>query len=196
RLYTGPQFGLPAAKGIAAGDVGKVQYGGLFYFYPTRTVAGVSQSNVYREVRGNFSKPNISTAGGYQSSFFQDAWQLNRYVTIKAGVRWEQQEIHGESSRYVFGGNWAPRIGFIIDPTGSRRTKLFANWGRFFEKIPQDLAVRSLTAESSYGGYTSFGLPPTTANLVPGSSASPVGVDPTIIYGGTKAQYQEEIVAG
>jgi hypothetical protein len=41
-----------------------------------------------------------------------------------------------------------------------------------------------------------FSLPPTQASLVPTSVFSPYGTDPTILYGGTKAQYQTEMVAG
>jgi hypothetical protein len=195
-VYSGPNFPLPPAKGIDPGDVGKTNYGAYYYVYPTRTVAGVSYQNVFREIRGNFSNPNISTAAHYEDAFVQDAWQLNRFLTLKLGVRWEQQQIHGNTTRYVFGGNWAPRLGFIVDPTGSRKTKIFANWGRFFEKVPQDIAVRAMTTESSYLNIYSFGAPPTASNLVPGGVASPNGVDPTIIYGGTKAQYQEEVVGG
>ncbi|PWU01268.1 MAG: hypothetical protein C5B51_23085 [Terriglobia bacterium] len=195
-VYSGPNFPLPPAKGIAASDVGKTNYGALYYVYPTRTVAGVSYQNVYRQVRGVFSSPTISTASGYQDGFVQDAWQVNRILTLKLGVRWEQQQIHGNTTRYVFAHNWAPRLGFIIDPTGSRRTKIFGNWGRFFEKVPQDIAVRAMTTESSYLNIYSFGIPATASNLVPGGTASPSGVDPTIIYGGTQAQYQEEVVGG
>ncbi|HZT30012.1 MAG TPA: TonB-dependent receptor [Bryobacteraceae bacterium] len=195
-VYSGANFPLPAQAGIDPADVGKTQYGGLFYLYPSRTIGGVAYQNVYRGIRGNFSNPNIGTGAHYEDAFVQDAWQVNRYVTLKLGVRWEQQQIHGLTTRYVFANNWAPRLGFIIDPTGSRKTKIFANWGRFFEKVPQDIAVRAMTTESSYLNVYSLGVPPTASNLIPGAFASPSGVDPTIIYGGTKSQYQEEIVAG
>lgn len=196
RLYSGPDYGVVAGRGVAAGDVGKQVNGGFFYFYPTRSVGGVTYQNVYRAVRGNFTEPQVGTATSYHNAFLQDAWQLNKFVTVKAGLRWEQQGINGNTTSYKFATNWAPRIGFIIDPTGTRKTKLFANWGRFFEKIPQDPAVRSMSSESGYNNQNFFSLPPTTGNLVPGSVASPTGVDPTVIFGGTKAQYQEEIVAG
>lgn len=196
RFYTGGDTALPAGAGIAAGDVGKLQHGGYYYFYPSRKVAGVPYQNVYRLVRGNFSSPNIGTNSGYQDAFAQDAYKINRFVTIKAGVRWEQQKISGTDTKYTFGGNWAPRMGLIFDPTGSRKTRIFANYGLFFEKIPQDLAVRAQSSEQSYNNIYSFGLPQTAANLVPGTKASPVGTDPTIIAGGTKAQFQEEEVAG
>jgi hypothetical protein len=175
--------------------VGQLAWGGRFYLYPSRAVGGQTFENVYRVVRGNFSDPNISTNSKYHAAFVQDAWQLGRHFTAKLGVRWEQQNISGELTDYTFAANWAPRLGFIIDPTGSRKTKIFANWGRFFEKIPQDLAVRALSEELQYLNLHFFGLPPTQANLVPGSVGSLSGSG-TIIYGGTKAMYQEEVAAG
>lgn len=195
-LYSGPSFTLPADKGAGTAGVGKTVYGASFYLYPTRAVGGVTYTNVYRQVRGNFSNPVVETAGRYNNVFLQDAWQFNKHLTVKAGLRWEQQQIHGNYSRYVFGGNWAPRLGFIVDPTGARKTKIFGNWGRFFEKVPQDIAVRAMPVESSYSNQYFTSLPPSSANLVPTSTASPVGTEPALIAGGTKAMYQEEIVAG
>lgn len=196
--YSGPTWTVPEANGVPAEDVGKTVFGGQFYLYPTRSIGGTTYSNVYRNIRGNFSPnpPTVATATDYDSAFIQDAWQINRYITAKLGVRWEEQKINGNLNKYTFAGNWAPRLGFIIDPTGSRKTKLFANWGRFYEKIPQDLAVRAMSEESAYNLGYSFSLPPTTATVVPGSSWLPYGTSPTVIYGGTKSQYQEEIVAG
>jgi hypothetical protein len=196
RFYTGPVWPLPAASGVAAGDVGKPVYGGYFYFYPTRTVAGNPVTNVYYQSRGNFGSPLFATTTTYQNAFLQDAWQINRYITAKLGVRWEQQHIAGQVNNYTFAANWAPRLGFIIDPTGSRKTKLYANWGRFFEKVPQDIATRSMSAEQSYYLEYTTALPPTAANLVPGSKFSPYAVDATVWAAGTKAMYQQEVVAG
>ncbi len=38
--------------------------------------------------------------------------------------------------QYIFAHNWAPRIGFVLDPFNDRKTKIYATWGRFFEKVP------------------------------------------------------------
>ena len=196
RYYTGPVWPLPAAPGVAAADVGKSVHGGYFYFYPTRSVAGTTRTNVYRQSRGNYGSPLFETTTTYQNAFVQDAWQLNRYLTAKLGIRWEQQHIVGMVNNYVFAGNWAPRLGFILDPTGSRKTKIFGNWGRFFEKVPQDMATRAMSAEQSYYLEYTSALPPTAANLIPGSSFSPYAVDATVWAAGTKSMYQEEIVGG
>ncbi len=58
----------------------------------------------------------------------------------------------GNTEKYTFAHNWAPRLGIIVDPFNDRKTKVFASVGRFFEKIPQDIAVRSLSIETSLTG--------------------------------------------
>lgn len=196
RIYSGPDWNLPDAIGIEPDHVGMVSHGGYFYLRPSATVDGVKYTNVYQLARGNYTDPNMATKANYNSAFIQDAWQINRYVTAKVGLRWEQQHMSGTESGYTFGGNWAPRLGFIVDPTGSRKTKIFANWGRFFEKIPQDIAVRAMSSESAYmSGYLTA-LPSGQATAVPGTAFFPYGLFPTVVAGGTKAEYQEEIVGG
>ncbi len=56
------------------------------------------------------------------------------------------------NNHYDLTHNWAPRIGLIVDPFNDRKTKVFATWGRFFEKVPLDIAVRSLSDETSITG--------------------------------------------
>ncbi|HXE74022.1 MAG TPA: TonB-dependent receptor [Candidatus Xenobia bacterium] len=109
----------------------------------------------FQQIRGAYGGREGSTSTKYGAIYGQDAWSINKYITLKLGLRWEQQKISGEGffgegAHYTFAGNWAPRAGILIDPTGRRKTKIFFNYGRFFEKVPQDLAVRSLSNELSY----------------------------------------------
>jgi hypothetical protein len=46
-------------------------------------------------------------------------------------------------------GNWAPRIGAVYDLLGNGRSKLFGNYGRFFARVPNDLAARVLSADEA-----------------------------------------------
>ena len=57
-----------------------------------------------------------------------------------------------DATDYTFDGNWAPRLGLIYDINGDGKTKIYGSWGRFFQKIPQDMAVRALSVET---GFTS-----------------------------------------
>ena len=37
---------------------------------------------------------------------------------------------------------FAPRIGFIYDPTKEGKSKVFGHYGQFYENVPMDLNVR------------------------------------------------------
>ena len=87
------------------------------------------------------------TSGRYHAAYVNDSWSPNKYVTLNLGARWEQQLLTGQNSRYTFTDNWSPRIGISVDPWGDRKTKVYANFGRYTYAIPLDLAERSLTNE-------------------------------------------------
>jgi hypothetical protein len=44
--------------------------------------------------------------------------------------------------------NFAPRIGATYDLTGNGKSKVYASFGRFYVRIPNDLAVRALSADA------------------------------------------------
>jgi len=102
-----------------------------------------------RNSRGTYDGHVFKTTNNYHTLFAQDAWSLNKYVTINAGLRWEQQQVIGTTSSYTFTDNWSPRIGIAVDPWGNRKTKVFANFGRYVEAMPLDVAIRSLSNEKT-----------------------------------------------
>ena len=63
--------------------------------------------------RGAFTGQQGTTNSKYYASYVQDAWQMTKYITLKLGLRWEQQRIAGLDTHYSFTGNWAPRAGVI-----------------------------------------------------------------------------------
>ncbi|MBZ5724761.1 MAG: TonB-dependent receptor [Acidobacteriia bacterium] len=208
-LNTGADFtlpNLPAFKDAA----GKVQHGAAL----TRTHPSVKEQGltglpasavVLRVTRGNYSTPGVQTLSRYNAGFVQDSWTIGRRLTIKPGLRFEQQAMSGNSLRYVFAHNWAPRLGVIFDPSGNRKSKFFANWGRFYEKVPSDISIRSFSFETSVTGAlykdpgAGSGSPDlSAANFIPGSVLSFQGSPSnlTLVAGGTGAQYQDEVVGG
>jgi len=199
--YSGPDFSLPTDPALKAGS-GQVVHGAQFIREHQGGV--VTNPIVLRLTRGNYSSPTIVTLTTYNSGFIQDSWTIGRKLTIKPGIRLEQQAMSGTSARYVFSHNWAPRIGMIYDPTGKRKEKFFANWGRFYEKVPSDISVRAFSFESSaIGGLykdPGIGAPPNlaTANYIPGGKITLQGGPDalTLINPGTRAQYQDEVVGG
>ena len=110
------------------------------------------------QTRGEFGNLNFKTTSLYHTVFAQDAWSPSKYVTINAGLRWEQQHVQGVNAAYTFNDNWSPRVGISVDPWGNRKTKVTANFGRYTEALPLDIAIRSLSAELDFP--TSAWTPP------------------------------------
>jgi outer membrane receptor protein involved in Fe transport len=131
---TGPSFTLPDGTLTATGAniqvIGDPQFGRIF-----------------RVTRANITNVR-QTRQDYSSFFLQDTWRLGDWVTIKPGLRYEQQKLVGNLDEFTWDGNWAPRIGVSWDPTQNGRARVFANWGRYYAKIPNDLAARALSADA------------------------------------------------
>jgi len=78
----------------------------------------------------------------------QDTWKIGNRLTIDPGLRYEQETLNGNViSGFSLKNNWAPRLGAAFDATGDGRTKVYGNWGRFYARMPNDLAARALSSE-------------------------------------------------
>ena len=103
-----------------------------------------------RQVRGEFGTPVFKTTSLGHTVFLQDNWSPSRYVSLSAGLRWEQQHVEGMNSKYTLTDNWSPRVGVSVDPWGNRKSKVYANFGRYTETLPLDIAIRNLSSEFDF----------------------------------------------
>ncbi len=64
-------------------------------------------------------------------------------------MRWDRQEIIDASGvkRIDLKDDYAPRLGFVWDPSGEHASKLFGSYGRYYEQLPMDLVIRSFSFE-------------------------------------------------
>ena len=140
---TGPTFTAPERQVTATGAQISI----------LPEITGLGQ--IYRVTRANFVSAR-QTRQQYTSFFVQDTFTLGNRLTVKPGIRYEQQKLIGQlvsatgtaDNDFTLDGNWAPRIGATYDILGNGRSKIFANWGRFYAKIPNDLAARALSADA------------------------------------------------
>jgi hypothetical protein len=81
--------------------------------------------------------------------YLQDRWSVSPVLTLNLGVRWDRQEIFDSSGvkQIDMKKDYAPRLGFIWDPSGDHRSKVYGSYGRFFEQLPMDLVIRSYSYE-------------------------------------------------
>jgi carboxypeptidase family protein/TonB-dependent receptor-like protein len=144
--------------------------------------------------------PLTSEPDSLNTSFYvQDSWKVGAGLTLNAGVRWEGQDVRSRDreSAFKLDKNWAPRLGFVWDVARNNRSKLYANWGRFYESIPMDINIRSFGGEVSCFCYN---FSPSATNILQdpaapraqalnGGSVTPV--DPAL-----KGQYIDEWLTG
>ncbi len=182
----------------------------------------------FRATRGRLV-PAGETDQRYYNFFIQDTWQIGR-LTIRPGVRYERQTLTGAEpgvngapnlcfegdSRpgagdgtgaafpctFTWDKNWAPRVGVTYDITGNGRSKIYASWGRFYARIPNDLAARAMSADTGITrqNYRDAALTQPVANgvLFAGSTANVVLTSDhaAIIDPESGSTYKDEIIGG
>src|SRR5262249_56355747 len=78
------------------------------------------------------------------------------------GLRYDSLALSGEDgvTRMALKDQFSPRVGFVYDPTQAGRSKIFANYGRYYENIPLDIADRELSVETQIFGYSNTDCDP------------------------------------
>jgi len=186
--YSGPTFTYPDGR--------KSLTGALVTILPDPVFG-----KIYRATRGNYVLGRHTTQQ-YTNFFVQDSWKVGDRLTIRPGIRYEQQKLVGTLANFKWDNNWAPRIGVTYDPTGRGKAKIFGSWGRFYAKVPNDLAARSLSADAgiSRADYFDAGLtrPVPAGVLAAGRTVHltyagqlPSDFDPT-----SKSTYLDEALVG
>jgi hypothetical protein len=175
-------------------------------------ISDPTYGRIYRVIRANYNTERLTTQN-YWNFFIQDQWRATDRLTVNAGLRYEQETLIGTISElhtldgetldeFSLKGNWAPRIGFVYDALGNGRSKLFANWGRFFARLPNDIAARALSADEgvSRADYFDAALTrPVPEGVLAGGQTQHLalaGVHASLIDPDAKLSYKDEFAAG
>ncbi|WP_291981457.1 TonB-dependent receptor [Luteitalea sp.] len=92
-----------------------------------------------------------AAANTANSIYFQDRWQPTNRLTINAGVRMEKEDLPSFNGfappiNFGFGDKVVPRLGVAYDLTGDGRTKIFASFNKFQDRLKFELP------RGSFGG--------------------------------------------
>ncbi len=120
--------------------IGRISFG---YQTPISTLLGGAVTDTpgaigsatFRRTGTNGQGSNLS-----QAIFIQDKYQPFRRLTLNLGVRFEKENLPSfnqfpSAINFGWGDKIAPRLGFAYDLTGDGNTKLFASYGRFFDRV-------------------------------------------------------------
>jgi hypothetical protein len=96
-------------------------------------------SGSFRRTGTNGTGSNLS-----QGIFIQDKYQPTRRLTVNLGVRFEKENLPSFNSfpsaiNFGWADKIAPRLGFAYDLTGNGTTKIFASYGKFFDRVKFEL---------------------------------------------------------
>jgi hypothetical protein len=175
----------------------------------------------WRTTRGRFSPNAGPTQTDDFAVFLQDTFTFAENWTLKAGLRANQQKIQGQGNyslqyyyddglrtpanatapsvagKYTFDWAFAPRLGLTWDATGDGRSKLYVNAARYYERVPNDLAIRALSNEAGLG-TTVYNNWDTASGPAPEyqTNGGSVRGGQTRVEAGTKLPYVDEYVLG
>ena len=125
------------------------------------------------------------------SIYGQDQWKLLTNLTLNLGLRLEQQKVGSRTGATAIDlkHDLSPRLGVIWDPANNGRSKVYANYGRFYENIPMDINFRAFGGEEQLDAAN---LDPTPTNFATNAplctSTNKVGCVPA--FAATKAAYR------
>lgn len=129
---TGPTFAAPDGRQTATGAQVTILPDPVF-------------GKVYRVTRAAFES-GLDTRQTYFNVFVQDSWKIGGRLSVNPGLRYEQETLSGTVVRnWELKNNWAPRIGATYAIGADGRTRVFGNWGRFYARLPNDVAVKALS---------------------------------------------------
>jgi len=93
-------------------------------------------------------RPYTATKSTILGGFVQDSWSIMDKVTLNLGLRYDALNMEGQDgkTRIKLTDQLSPRIGVVWDPTQQGRSKIFANYGRYYEYVPLDISDRALSS--------------------------------------------------
>lgn len=126
----------------------------------------------------------------YQAIYFQDKWRPNSRLSLNLGLRLENENLPayntgegatgGVALKFGWGKKIAPRLGGAYDLFGDGKTKIFASYGWFYDRLKFELPRGSFGGDfyridffritSARPGYDAY-----TPGLVLGSWTDPIG---------------------
>ncbi|XXT47623.1 TonB-dependent receptor [Sorangium sp. So ce542] len=104
-------------------------------------------------------KVTVNTLGATIGAFVQDSWSILDQVTLNIGLRYDAQYLYAGDGKLglALANQWSPRVGVVYDITQQGRSKVFANFARYYESVPLDMMDRAFGDERNIRSYHAGG---------------------------------------
>ncbi len=159
---------------------------------------GAVGSATFRRTGTNGQGSNLS-----QGIFIQDKYQPFARLTLNLGIRFEKEDLpsfnqYPSAVNFGWGDKIAPRLGFAYDLSGDGKTKIFASYGRFFDRVkfalPRGLFGGDIFLEDYFELFpgdtsTSFNI----GNIVGGFTGPSVCPTSGFITAGARSRCQKNL---
>ncbi|HEX9011465.1 MAG TPA: TonB-dependent receptor [Holophagaceae bacterium] len=145
-----------------------------------RTGAGA-----FNGVDRQFLHTNATVKAIFTAFYAQDTWDVASGLKLMYGFRYEiqdQRDLHDQTFLKFsnFNDQLQPRLGFTWDVNGDGRSKVSGSYARYFESIPQRMAIR-VYANETYLRYR-YSASNSTYNTATGAYAyNTAGTGPSSI---------------
>jgi Carboxypeptidase regulatory-like domain/TonB dependent receptor-like, beta-barrel/TonB-dependent Receptor Plug Domain len=160
---------------VTADNITEDSLNGVFSF-PTNMPFNAADPSTYPErlqIRVPGAQKFVVIAHN-PSVFAQDAWKVNRNLTLNLGLRYDDETISQDNN------NFSPRVGLAYDFGGEGKTVIRAGFGYFYQNTPFELITGFRTARPFSDSFVRlFPL----NNPDPGPRAGLFPTDPTLAKG-------------
>jgi hypothetical protein len=162
-----------------ANDVLDVEQSNWVRIFWDRALSGARGTYGYYQVRSNsLNNPDLGfgTEGNIANTnkglFIQDAWTIGDRLTLNLGLRTENESVPSYTTadgtapiaiKWGFKDKLAPRLGFAYDFAGDGKTKIYGNWGVYYDIFKTELPRGSFGGDKWLEYYYALDTPDFTA---------------------------------
>ena len=115
--------------------------------YDYRRFGEITDTDTINDRRGSSPAPSPPSSAA-SSRTAGASWTRSRSTSAFATTALTMEGQDGKT-RISLKDQLSPRVGVVWDPTQQGRSKIFANYGRYYEYVPLDISDRALSSSQA-----------------------------------------------